>query len=83
MRKTPVTKGDSTISGTRPKTQEDKKTPRGTVSRKDQREAGNSTDPEEYTTPLSLLPEDEEGLGTKIQRRRRQRTISVTDNTGP
>ena len=47
---------------------------------KEQRERGNSTEPEEYTKPLLLLLEDEEGTRITIQRQIRTRTKSDTEN---
>ena len=70
----------STITTNR--TQEHGETSKSTrfINSKEQTAAGNITDPEEYTTPLPLLLEEEEGSGIKIQRHRRIRTASDTDN---
>ena len=75
-----VPKGRSTINTTL--TQEHGETPKSTrfINSKEQAAAGNITDPEEYTTPLPLLLEEEEGLGIKVQRRRTTKTVSDTDN---
>ena len=80
MIKIPEAKGDSTIAEARVKVQEQKETPKRAGSGKEQIEARSNTDPEDYTTPLPLLPEDEEGAGLNIQRKRRPRTKSDTES---
>ena len=71
----------TTKTATTPQIQELRETPKSTrfLNSKEQRESGDITDTEEYNTPLLLLPEGDEGTGTRIVRERRTRTQSITE----